>query len=165
MFFDRSLYVLPSPIQPPIINTNKLTSFLPPASQWETYAISNPSNPPFPLTRPTDPLPHRPNPNNRLRKDLRLLLPSPKAQRHGCLRIRHSLNSLPLASNRLHNRALRPLHPLWRFPDHNWPVRWEYPRRGAVHSKGFGDIGGWEKECGVAGIGFTLPPPPLSFFL
>ena len=109
------------------------------------------------LTHSTaDPLPHRPHPNNRPRKDLRLLLPSPKTQGHRCLHRWNPTHSPPLAANRVHNRVVRSLHPLRRLPDHNWPVRGEYPRRGTIYSKGSGDAGGWKKECGVACIGRGL---------
>jgi hypothetical protein len=54
-----------------------------------------------------------------------------------------------VAADRVLRRAVRPLHTLRRLPRDDWPVCWEYPRCRAVYSECVGDVGGWEKECGV----------------
>ena len=161
----RSITVCPYPPNHIHNITNKTNTI---DWQWATYAT--PKDPTSllsrlddqtQLTQPnhthTDPLPHRPNPNNRPRKDLRLLLAPAKTQRHRRLRRRNPPHPPPLAAHRVHNRAVRSLHPLRRLPDHHWPVRGEYPRCRTVYSKGSGDVGGWEEEFRTACIERTCP--------
>ena len=111
------------------------------------YAAVSLTTSPHTLQTNPDPLPHRPNPNNRPTKNPRLLRAAAKAKRHGGLRGRDSAHFVPVAAGRVSGRAVRDFCAVWGFLCDDWGGGRECACGGAVYSERVGGVVGGEEEC------------------
>ncbi len=99
-----------------------------------------------------DSLPDRPYTHHRNPEDLCVLCATSKTQRHGRLHGRNTPHPVPVAIDRISDRTLRHLRPLWRLLRHDSFVRWKYTFRGSLHTNGSRKDLRWSEERRVASM-------------
>jgi len=105
-----------------------------------------------PAESPPDPFPDRFDPYYRHSEDLRLLRKTTKAQRNSCFHGWHPPHPDPLAPNRISDRALWYICPLWRFLRNHRILRRQYPYCGPIYTNVAAKDILWKKERRIASM-------------